>query len=164
MASTSMQFCFEFSLFSLAAKVCVGCVAHHRTEHFNEGAHAVVTDGNRNIGNRFALCEHFKRGKKPHLLPPATEGDTCLGGECTHESSPAHAGEMRPVVQSAVVGDFIHKSASDSGQPLILRHGQTQRLRFGPANLIPKNRDQTLLGQGEGLPGFPVENAMNDGE
>src|SRR5579864_404894 len=48
-----------------ASKVCLWCGSQHRPKHFNEGAYAFVTHGDRDLRDRFPLCQHLKGGKQP---------------------------------------------------------------------------------------------------
>ena len=56
-----------------ASKVCLWCGSQHRPKHFNEGTYTVVTDCDRDLRDRFSLCQHLKGGKQPRLLSPTAK-------------------------------------------------------------------------------------------
>src|SRR4029077_6607639 len=62
----------------------------HHPEHFNKGAHAVITNRNSCLRYRLALGKHFKRSEQPYLLPPTAKRHTCLSGKSSHESTAGH--------------------------------------------------------------------------
>ena len=67
--------------FLLTSKIHLWHGSQHLPEHFNKGAHAVVTNCNSRLRYRFALGKHFKRGEQPCLLSPTAKRHTCLSGK-----------------------------------------------------------------------------------
>jgi len=61
------------SRFLPASKVCLWCGSQHRPKHFNEGTYTVVTHCDRDLRDRFPLCQHLKGGKQPRLLSPTAK-------------------------------------------------------------------------------------------
>jgi hypothetical protein len=56
-----------------ASKVRLGCGSHHRPKHFNEGTYTVVPDCDRDLRDRFSLCQHLKGSKQPRLPSPTAK-------------------------------------------------------------------------------------------
>ena len=61
------------SRFLPASKVCLWCGSQHRPKHFNEGTYTVVTHCDRDLRDRFPLCQHLKGSKQPRLLSPTAK-------------------------------------------------------------------------------------------
>ena len=61
------------SKFLPASKVCPWCGSQHRPKHFNEGTYTVITDRDRDLRDRFLLCQHLKGSKQPRLLTPTAK-------------------------------------------------------------------------------------------
>ena len=82
--------------FLLTSKVHLWRGSQHLPEHFNKGAHAVVTNCNGRLRYRFALGNHFKRSEQPCLLSPTAKRHTHLSEKRTHETAAGHTSKMRP--------------------------------------------------------------------
>src|ERR1700758_1990860 len=108
------QLTIDLGWVSFAAKVGLWRTPQHVAEHFNEGAHAIVTDTNRCLCHRIALCEEFKSRKQSRLLPPSAKRHAHLTRKRTHESTTSHAGIMRPLVQRAFVRNVVQQAVSNS--------------------------------------------------
>ena len=124
-----------------ASKVSLWCGSKHRPKHFNEGTYTVVADCDSDLRDRFALCQHLKGSKQPRLLSPTAKGHACLSRKRTHESTAGHSGNMRPIVQRAVIPNIIQQSIGNSGQSFFSGYGQPQGLPVRLSNLITKRRD-----------------------
>src|SRR5215472_4684207 len=111
------------SWFLPGPKVCVGCGSEHRPKHFNEGTYTVVTDGDRDLGDRFPLCQHLKGSKQPPLLPPTAKRHACLCRKRAHESTAAHSGKICPSVQRAVIRNILQQSICDPGESFVCGYG-----------------------------------------
>src|SRR5258708_32287063 len=79
-----------------ASKICLWRSPQHRPKHFNKGTHAVVTDRDRHLRDRFLLCQHRQGSNHPRLLSPTAKEPPCLSRQRTHESTADPLCNIRP--------------------------------------------------------------------
>src|SRR5260370_10734526 len=108
-----------------ASKICLWRSPQHRPKHFNKGTHAVVTDRDSHLRDRFLLCQHLQGSKQPRLLSPTAKGHACLSRKSTHESTAGHSGNMRPIVQRAGIPTIIPHSHGNPCPSFFPCDGQT---------------------------------------
>src|SRR5260370_23931948 len=97
-----------------ASKICLWRSPQHRPKHFNKGTHAVVTDRDSHLRDRFLLCQHLQGSKQPRLLSPTAKGHACLSRKSTHESTAGPSGNMRPIFQRPAIPHILPPSLSNS--------------------------------------------------
>src|SRR5260370_12361368 len=84
-----------------ASKICLWRSPQHRPKHFNKGTHAVVTDRDSHLRDRFLLCQHLQGSKQPRLLSPTAKGHASLSRKSTHESTARPSATTRPLTPPA---------------------------------------------------------------
>ena len=96
-------------------------------EHGGKGARAVITDVERDRGNRLPRLQLGDRRHQPHLLPPGREARAGLSPERAGEGPPAHRGDRGPRVEIARIGRIFDQHVANAQQAWVLRHRQVGR-------------------------------------
>src|SRR5260370_30707912 len=111
-----------------ASKICLWRSPQHRPKHFNKGTHAVVTDRDSHLRDRFLLCQHLQGSKQPRLLSPTAKGHACLSRKSTHESTAGHSRNLRPIAQRAGIPNLIPQTLPPPPHSSFPSYHQMQRL------------------------------------